>query len=200
MITLKEHLIRQKVQKKNPYDAIDLRLPSGTLWCSHNVGTQKPEEYGDYFAWGETEPKKEYTWDTYRFINKNNFTKYNDKDNKTQLDLEDDVAHVILGGDWHMPTKEQMQELIDETTSKWITQNGVKGRLFTGSNGNSIFIPAAGYHYGFYYEYVRMNCILWSSTLSKHPLNSYYLFFASEGINIYCIDRFYGYPVRGVIS
>ena len=138
MITLKEHLIRQKVQKKLHEDAIDLSLPSGTLWCSHNVGTEIPEVYGDYFAWGETKPKKEYTWETYKFGTIDNITKYNDKDNKTQLDLEDDAAYVNLEQNWHIPSVSQIQELMKNCE---ITYNDKYFELVSNKNNNKLIFP-----------------------------------------------------------
>jgi hypothetical protein len=127
-------------------------LPSGTLWATHNVGATKPEEYGGYYAWGETEEKSNYGWSTYKWCNGSSttFTKYcTDSsygiiDNKTVLDHEDDVAHVKWGGSWRMPTLDELKELKNNCTWQWATQNGVNGYKVTGANGNSIFLPAAG--------------------------------------------------------
>ena len=130
------------------YEYVDLGLPSGTLWATFNVGATSPEEYGDYFAWGETEPKSSYSWDTYKWWYSNNvFTKYNETDGKRVLDPEDDAATVNWGSEWKMPSVGQFGELIDEsyTTTEMTTQNGVNGYKVTSkTNGKSIFLPAAG--------------------------------------------------------
>lgn len=134
-------------------EAIDLGLPSGTLWASCNVGANSPEEYGSYFAWGETEEKGYYDVTSYKWYDDptDNLTKYctvSDKgtvDNKTALDPADDVAHVKWGGKWRMPTDEEIEELVEKCSSEWTMLNGVRGYKFTGPNGNSIFLPAAGY-------------------------------------------------------
>ena len=134
---------------------VDLGLPSGLLWAACNVGANAPEEYGDYFAWGETQPKDVYNWSTYQYCmgSNNTLTKYctdpnygynGFTDNLTILLPEDDAATANWGNGWRMPTKEEWQELLDNTTVTWTQQNGVNGRLFTGSNGNSLFLPAAG--------------------------------------------------------
>lgn len=122
--------------------AVDLSLPSGTKWADRNVGASKPEDYGGYYAWGETEEKEVYNWSTYIHC---------DGSEETCRDIgadiagtQNDVAHVKWGGSWKMPTSDQMQELLDNCTSEWTTVNGVKGYKFTGPNGNSIFLPAAG--------------------------------------------------------
>ena len=143
----------------NGHEYVDLGLPSGTLWATCNVGANKPEEYGDYFAWGETESKSTYNdftykWFAYEIIGTYRrfyATKYctNETygivDNKTTLELSDDAAHANWGGNWRMPTAIEQNELYSECTSNWTTHNGVNGYKFVGSNGNSIFLPAAGY-------------------------------------------------------
>ena len=135
-------------------DAVDLGLPSGTLWASCNVGASSPEEFGDAFAWGETEPVGDYDWDNpwsnYKWCNGsvNTLTKYctdseyGTVDNLTELEPEDDAAWVNWGPMWRMPNEEQFDELKENCTWKCSTKNGVEGRLITGPNGNSIFLPA----------------------------------------------------------
>lgn len=145
-------------------EAIDLGL--SVKWASFNVGASKPEEYGGDYAWGETEEKSKYDWSTYKWCNgsENTMTKYcttssyGTVDNKTVLDPADDVAHVKWGGTWRMPTLEEQEELLNNCTWRWTTQNGVNGYEVTGSNGNSIFLPAAGNISGSHGYY-------WSSTL-----------------------------------
>ena len=135
-------------------DAVDLGLPSGTLWASCNVGASSPEESGDAFAWGETEPVREYDWNNpwsnYKWCNGSSDTltkyctdsDYGTVDNLTELEPEDDAAWVNWGPMWRMPSEEQFDELAENCTWKWSTKNGVEGRLITGPNGNSIFLPA----------------------------------------------------------
>ena len=140
----------------NGYEYVELGLPSGIKWATCNIGATKPEEYGGYYAWGETEEKSYYDWDTYKWCNGtyNSLTKYctdsgsGRVDNKTVLDPEDDVAHIKWGGSWRMPTRDEIKELNDNCTWQWTTLNGVNGYRVTGPNGNSIFLPAAGYCYG----------------------------------------------------
>ena len=124
------------------HEWVDLGLPSGTLWATCNIGANRPEEYGDYFAWGETEPKDNYEWDNYKWPN---FTKYNDADNKTELELEDDVAFVNWGSLWRMPSNEQYDELFNSCYWQWTQLNGVKGLIVTGPNGKTLFLPAGGH-------------------------------------------------------
>ena len=134
------------------HDYVDLGLPSGTLWATCNVGASSPEEYGDYFAWGETEPKDTYDWWTYFDTEDDGstFKKYNNDGGLTELLPEDDAATVNWGSGWQMPSLDQIDELINcnYTTTEWTTLNGVNGRKVTSrSNGNSIFLPAAGDRY-----------------------------------------------------
>ena len=137
---------------ENGYGYVDLGL--SVKWATMNVGASSPEDYGDYFAWGEVEPKDYYDWSTYKYCNgsNNSLTKYNNNsnygtvDNKTQLELTDDVARANWGGSWRMPTEAEMTELREQCTWTWTTQNGVNGcKVTSKSNGNSIFLPAAGY-------------------------------------------------------
>jgi hypothetical protein len=134
---------------------VDLGLPSGLLWATCNVGAETPEDYGDYFAWGETQPKDIYDWSTYKYCMGSNNTLikyccysmygYNGfTDNLTTIQSEDDAATANWGSGWRMPTKEEFEELYINTTVTWVTKDGVNGRLFTATNGNSLFFPAAG--------------------------------------------------------
>lgn len=148
---------------------VDLGLPSGTLWATMNVGAEKPEDYGYYFAWGETTPKEHYGWAYYKWMNDgmssySGINKYTFADKQTDacwysdgvftgdglksLEPEDDAARANWGTEWQMPNVEQFVELTNEeyTTTEWTTQNGVAGRRITSrANGHSIFLPAAGY-------------------------------------------------------
>jgi hypothetical protein len=164
----------------NVHDYVDLGLPSGTLWAACNVGADTPEGYGDYFAWGETAPKEAYDWNVYKYGNfvsdRYEFNKYcTDSvyglngfvDNLTLLEPNDDAATVNWGDDWRMPTKEEWEELYQKTTWTWSDINGVKGRLLTGTNGNSIFLPATGFRLDG--ELICLGLgIYWSSTLHSH--------------------------------
>ena len=205
-------------------DAVDLGLPSGLKWASFNLGASKPEEYGDYYAWGETEPYyssldpltwKEgkgggYAWSSYKWCmgTSNTMTKYCSMssygyngftDNKTVLDLEDDAVHVNLGGTWRMPTVAEWTELREKCTWTWTTQNGVRGRLVTGSNGNSIFLPAAGCRDGTYLDYVGSRGYYWSSSLGTgSPYGAWIVYFHSGNVLGYREYRFDGFSVRPV--
>ncbi len=138
------------------HEYVDLGLPSGTLWATCNVGANSPEQYGDYFAWGETAPKEVYTWETYKWCNGtwDSLTKYNFQnyygtvDNKNELEPADDAAQANWGLSWQMPTKAQQDELHEHCNWQWTTMNGVNGYLGTGPSGKTLFLPAAGYKDG----------------------------------------------------
>ncbi len=148
--------------------AIDLGLPSGTLWANMNVGATTPEDYGYYFAWGEIEPNKNYYGTQgYKYINNNKLTKYctsskdGEVDNKTILDAEDDAAVVNWGGKWRTPTSYECEELINNCKWEWTALNDINGYLVSGNNGNSIFLPAAGYKSGYNSYWVsKYGCFL----------------------------------------
>ena len=155
---------------------VDLGLPSGLLWAACNVGADTPEAYGDYFAWGETSTKSDYSFDSYQYCNGSNttLTKYCGNssygyngftDDLTTLEPSDDAATANWGSDWRMPTQTEWQELLDNTTNTWATQNGVNGRLFTAANGNSLFLPATGYRNGTSLNSVGNDGHYWSSSL-----------------------------------
>ena len=190
---------------------VDLGLPSGIKWATCNVGATTPEDSGDYFAWGETEPKTTYSWSTYKYYNGTDDTmtkyctssSYGTVDNKTVLELEDDAAHVNWGGNWRMPTRAEQEELIDTNncTWTWTTQNGVKGYKVTSVvNGNSIFLPAAGSrNYGSLGN-VGSHGYYWSSSLtSSNSHNACNVLFYSSLVdwsNYY--GRYCGFSVRAV--
>jgi hypothetical protein len=167
-----DNIVEIKWSILKDHECVDLGLPSGLLWATYNVGATKPEEYGSYYAWGETEEKENYNWSTYKWCNGNSKTltkycinsNYGTVDNKTVLDLEDDVAHVKWGSDWRMPTREEYKELCNNCTWTWTTLNGVNGYRVTGSNGNSLFLPAVGGNYGTEVEYSGLFGCYWSSS------------------------------------
>lgn len=136
------------------HEYVDLGLPSGTLWATCNVGANSPEEYGSFFAWGETQTKTTYgSWnykygDTYKltkYCGKSEYGMNHYKDNYNTLQASDDVATVNWGADWRMPTRKEWNELLWNTYNTFTTQNGVYGWLFTGSTLETLFLPAA-YH------------------------------------------------------
>lgn len=135
------NLYAQWATTKNGYEYIDLGLPSGLLWANQNIGAENPEEFGDYFAWGEVEPKERYERDNYvgNATGKYNINEY--------MELVDDAARHNLGGNWRIPLPEEMDELVNECTWTWTTLNNVNGYEVKGPNGNTIFLPAAGEFY-----------------------------------------------------
>ena len=197
------------VSHDDGHDYIDLGLPSGTLWATTNVGANAPEDFGDYFAWGETEPKDVYDWGTYKWCmgNYNTMTKYctisgygynGFNDGKTELDPEDDAATAAWGPEWRMPSLEQLEELYNNCTTEWTTRNGVTGSLFTSNiNGASLFLPAAGCRSNSSLDDAYGFC--WSRTLySSEPNYAYGLYFDSGYVGWGSSDRNYGRGVRAV--
>ena len=191
----------------NGHEWVDLGLPSGLKWATCNVGASQPEEYGDYFAWGEVEPKEYYDWSTYKWCNGSYDTQtkyctdsyYGIVDNKTTLELSDDAANYNWGGSWRMPTTEEQVELYNNCSWEWTTQNGVYGRKVTGPNGNSIFLPAAGYRYGSSLSYAGGYGYYRSSSLNtSYPYYAYSLYFCSDIVGWGSSYRDYGFSVRPV--
>ena len=191
---------------ENHVHAVDLGLPSGLKWACCNVGATTPEEYGGYYAWGETEGKGDYDWDTYKYCNgsHNSMTKYctsssyGTVDNKTTLEPADDVATVKWGGSWRMPTTDEQQELKNNCTWTWTTLNGVNGYRVTGPNGNSIFLPAAGYRGGTGVCDQGFGCY-WSSSLdSSGTFFACYLSVSSSFYGWSYVSRYIGHSVRPV--
>ena len=195
------------------HEWVDLGLPSGTLWATCNVGANSPEEYGDYFAWGEIEPKDNYSWSTYKYCKGSNdtMTKYCAQsdygyngftDGKKELDPEDDAAAVNWGSNWRMPSFSQIIELYNSsyTTTTWTTQNGINGRKITSnSNGNSIFLPAAGYRNDTSLYGAGSYGLYWSRSLNtSRPPGEYYLCFGSGYFDWHFSHRVYGQSVRPV--
>ena len=192
------------------HEYVDLGLPSGTLWATCNVGANSPEEYGDYYAWGETEPKSDYSWSTYKYCKGSSSTmtkyctnsSYGTVDNKTELEPSDDAATANWGSNWQMPSLEQCKELINSsyTTTTWTTMNGVNGRMIVSkSNGNSIFLPAAGCRDDTSLSNAVSGGNYWSRSLNTSGSNyAYYLSFSSSNIYTYYGDRYYGRSVRPV--
>lgn len=155
---------------------VDLGLPFGTLWADRNIGADSPEDYGDYFAWGETTSKSNYGWSTYKYAkgDDKSLTKYSKHsicgyagytDSRTQLESSDDAATANWGSNWCMPTALQFEELYHECTWTWTSRNGKEGYEVKGPNGNSIFLPAAGIRYDSKDDGVGGGGYYWSSWL-----------------------------------
>ena len=177
---------------------IDLGLPSGTLWSCCNVGASAPEEYGDYFAWGETRTKAVYSWDTYSYGNSSDRVKYIGSD---IAGTEYDAATANWGAPWRMPTKEQCKELKDHCKFEWTTMNNVEGCKFTGPSEGTIFLPAGGFCWrgDGHADYAGSDGHSWSSTLyESNQYHAYRLWFKSEGVDLDANDRCDGKTVRPV--
>ena len=227
-------------------EVVDLGLPSGTLWCKYNLdvdSTQlnKAEDwYGDYYAWGELEGNKTnedgkiyFDWSNYKFGNDyNKLTKYCSNfdfglkhftDTLIQLLPEDDVAYQnkkLHNFKFHIPSKEQCEELIDYTNNYWVDNydpnkikhnpkndkgiKGLNGMVFEGKNGNQMFIPAAGYRTDFDNNFIGSECNLWTSNLKLgYPYNAYYFCFKAfkqAGTPIYNGLRCFGFTIHPVIN
>ena len=220
-------------------EVVDLGLPSGTLWCKYNLGVNpnqlsKAEDwYGKYYAWGELEGNKSiYDWDhydhgygpydLYKYVNNKEYAA-DDNDNKvdnlTNLLSEDDAAYQFKkchNYKFHIPTKEQLEELIKYTNNYWVNNydpsktvhnpkddkgiQGLNGRVFVGKNANQLFIPAAGYRYGSVINDVGSYCYLWSSCLYlDYPDDAYNLYFSSGSIYVDYGNRCVGYSICPVL-
>lgn len=185
----------------------------GILWAMQNVGASKPLDYGLYFAWGETQgytsgqvgtgngqKKFALDWGDYKWGVKPNFSKYTTTG--ATLELEDDAAHVHMGGNWHIPTPTQIRELLNNTTSTWTTQDGVNGRLFTSNkdSSKSIFFSAAGCAWDGSFHFSSNGDVL-SSMLSTGSVGDMqYLTFSSGFVYLNDYNRYSGRSVRGVIG
>lgn len=185
---------------------VDLGLPSGTLWATMNVGASSPEEYGDLFAWGETEPKSMYDWTNYFDYDaddaSNRHKKYNNNGGLTELLPEDDAASVNWGEGWQTPSMEQFEELIDpsNTTTVWMEQKGVYGRMITGKNSQYIFLPAAGFRWGTSHNGAGSDGYYWSRSLNASGNGlADGLYFGSLSISSLYSGRGMGFSVRPVV-
>ena len=207
-------------ENPNPYNgtvgtAVDLGLPSGTLWADHNIGATNPEDYGDYYSWGETATKETYDWSTYFDTNDGGqtFGKYNNDDGKTELETSDDVASQTWGGKWQMPTQAMIQELISQCYWVWTTTyNGksVSGYIVYKAKTDSdydvatdphIFLPAAGGRWGSELDNAGDDGYYWSRSLD--PDDSGYACSLGFGSDYVWDDnasrRFSGFAVRPVV-
>lgn len=208
---------------------VDLGLPSGRLWATCNVGANKPTEYGDYYAWGETMPKEDYTWDTYKYmsssyhslpdsikngqcinkyiVQRSHKAYYEYKlvfDNKTKLETIDDAATANWGNEWRMPTEEEQNEMqrgCDWFTTQNFNGSGIAGRFgISKTNGNIIFFPAAGCRGGKDLGYAGVFGSYWSSSLNERLSRyAYCFYFNFNNINCLSFGRFNGRSVRAVV-
>ncbi len=200
-------------ERSSAYEYVDLGL--SVYWATFNIGATKPEEFGDYYAWGETETKTDYSWESYKWCNgsANTLTKYCDNseygniDNKYLLDPDDDVAHVKWGGKWYMPTIEEIGELMDKCS--WIleTRGNIEGLKVTGPNGKSIFLPSAGFYSGT--ELIELDMFensnvgyIWSSNRRNNNFSYCFFYYSgADGMDMLCSNtcyRYLGFPVRPV--
>ena len=221
-------------ENPNPYDgtvgtAVDLGLPSGTLWADHNIGATNPEDYGDYYSWGETATKETYDWSTYFDTNDGGqtFGKYNNVDGKTELETSDDVASQTWGGKWQMPTRAMIEELKSQCYWVWTTTyngksvNGYIGykakndadkgaKVTSGSSPSSeydvatdphLFLPAVGFRQGSELSNEDLKGYYWSRSLEPDDSkNAYNLHFHSGDVLDYCTSsRDCGFAVRPVV-
>ena len=201
--------------KENGYEYVDLGLPSGTMWATCNVGATKPEDEGLLFQFGRV--------DGYKYGDKNNKFRTNAQNKQDigseyipltssgktydvgeTLDLEDDVAHVHMGGAWRMPTKDQLEELYYNTTNEVVTINELQGMLFTSNiNNRQLFVPFVGYWYDGNYYFARSCVVMWSSQVLDSYINgAYRLYCDSDGesdVNNYNL-RSIANSVRGVFN
>lgn len=189
-------------------EAVDLGL--SVQWASFNLGAATPEGGGSLYSWGESMPKFNYMWNQYQLARgySTGLTKYctdtnygydGFTDDKTELDPEDDAATVNLGGKWRMPTNDEMSELLNDCSWAWTTRNSMNGYLVTGSNGNSIFLPAAGYRYSSTnYDIGEVGAYWTSSLYTNNPSYALFLYFEESVKQASATGRYYGFSVRPV--
>lgn len=228
MKSLTQHISEKLVLTKNSkirkslndcgFEYVDLELPSGNLWAVTNVGADEETDFGDYFAWGETEPKDVYSWKTYKWCEQSfdALTKYCTDaiygyeefiDNIMQLEPEDDAAHVLMKGGWYIPSHEDVEELINNTEGSWKSNyNGtsVSGLLLTGKNKKQLFFPAVGYKDGETTFNKNNSGDYWISNFNKHidPYNcESILIRRDKTVLMFNMDeRFYGSCIRPVLK
>ena len=188
----------------NGHDYVDLGLPSGLKWATCNVGASKPRDFGNYYAWGETTTKETYDSDncpTYG-LSKSELQSQGYIDSEGNLALQYDAATANWGGDWRMPTEEELEELYGNCTWEYASWKGVHGYKVTGPNGNSIFLPAAGYRIGSSLYYAGSYGSYWSSTpYGNYDGDACYLYFHSSDHDVDDDGyRSYGRSVRPILE
>lgn len=193
------------LEPKIEYSAVDLGL--SVKWASTNVGAVYPEDFGDYYAWGETKSKSVYTYENYRWSESVgeliNLIKYNTEgdnaDNKTRLQNSDDVANSKMGRSWRMPTVNEAKELVEKCQWEVATRGGVKGYLVTSLvNGNSIFLPMAGYADRNGEQDKNIRGFYWTNSLATDPWNAFFFGFTKDDQYVNNLERRFGFTVRGV--
>ena len=194
--------VRYLIDHYNGYEYVDLGLPSGLKWATCNVGASNPQDAGLYFAWGETTGyTAEQVTGWVRAFDQDTYNTGSAATISADLTLEQDAAHVNMGGNWRMPTKIECKELIDKCTSTWTddyNNTGVAGRVFTSkTNGNSVFFPAAGACDVFSVNVQGSYGNYWAASWTSQD-HSWRMYFYSGGITTYYGTRFYGQSVRGV--
>lgn len=190
----------QELINNNGHDYVDLGLPSGTLWATMNIGASSPTGFGSYFAWGETSTKSSYTWNNYALGTEDNLTKYNATDGKTRLELSDDAAHVLWGGDWHIPTIDQWRELCS-----WAMENECYDYgntiVFHGTGEVSLSIGRGGWMDD---SSVSFESFIDSTSSDLNPNNlTQIMSFQDSGEGWYIggsLSRYMGRPIRPVIG
>lgn len=195
LMTMSSNLSAQEI---TPGKEVDLGLPSGTIWAGWNVGATSPEEYGDYYAWGEIATKKEYSEESYKYYNKTTGEYVNLGGNISGTKY--DVARQEWGGSWRMPTNKEFEELISNCKWEWSKYKGIVGYIVTGSNGNSIFLPATGAYDGASIEDIGSEGYYWMALLSG-GYSAWELYFDDSDYGMDDGDsRYYGFAVRPVKS
>ena len=191
-------------------DYIDLGLSSGLCWAIHNLGADKPQDEGKFFAWGEIEPKENYSYNTYKWANllkRNEFIKYVTDDYwglidfRTTLGAEDDAANYILESKWHIPTQADVEELLRECTAEYTQYYGKNGYVFTGPNGNAMFLPVAGYMEEDEYIKNDRGADYWTSTVYEDSQKNAVTIDFNMSLSLGTGDEYrpYGLPIRPVI-
>ena len=210
----KNIIMSNKLKESSSYDYVEI---GGLRWATKNVGARTETDTGLYFQWGDTNgytsdqvwsDEKAFAQDfsDYKYYDDNTFTKYNETYGKTELELEDDAAHVNMGGDWRMPTQSEFELLIENTTNEWVdnyNDSGVNGRLFTdkADNGKKLFFPASGFCYrGSVYRVGEYGNIWGRSLSSDFVYDALRLEFDRGGVSVYNNYRCIGFVVRGVIN
>ena len=191
----------------NGHEYVDLGVTyngNKLLFAKCNVGASTETGYGNYYAWGETTTKSDYSWSTYRWGTSDALTKYNSTDQKVTLDPEDDPVRVNMGGQWRSPADAELQALLSQTTNAWVTDyngSGVNGCVFTGTNGNTMFVPAAGYRSGMSFFLVGSYVRWWSSSFDGvGSVDGRGLYFKGSDCYMYSGYRYNGFSARGVVS
>lgn len=191
----------------NNHGYVDLGLT--VMWATCNVGATSPEEFGQHYAWGETEPKDDYTWRTYKWGKREydmtkycTYSDYGPVDYKVTLEAEDDVAHVKWGNNWHMPSIAEAEELLDKCKWKWTKLNGVRGYMVTSKiNGNSIFLPAAGIRGDVdISSFGKIGCYWLSAVHDQKPYNAKTLSLFPNSSHTVSLGRCGGFSIRPVYS